>query len=109
MSLAPTGKEPASPAGGDVRARSAAHGDRRVLSSARLVLDVIASSGGRDMRLSELARRMHLRGHSQVETSELIVTLLDRGLLTSDETTLLLTDIGWGVASRRTPSNRVRA
>lgn len=57
----------------------------------------------------ELARRMHLRGHSPVATNEIVVTLLGRGMLTSDETTLLMTDIGWGVAARRTPSNRVRA
>lgn len=68
------------------------------------MLDVIASAGGCDMALSELARRMHLRGYSPAETNGLIVALVERGLLTSDETTLRMTAIGWQIARRRTPS-----
>ena len=103
VSLAQAELEPASPTSGAV------YRVRRLVSSARLALDVIASTGSRDMGRSELARRMRQRGHSPVETNEIVVTLLGRGLLTSDDTTLVMTDTGWGVAARRTPSNRVRA
>lgn len=88
--------------------RSASHLVRRSISSARLVLDVIASTGRRQMALHELARRMLLRGHSSVETTKFVIKLRDRGFLTSDEITVLVTDIGWQVTTRRTPSNRAK-
>ena len=109
MSIARLENEPPSPAPGDVPARSTTHTVRRFLSSARLVLDVIASTGCRDMGRGELDRRMSLRGHGLVETNKMIVLLLWRGMLTADDTTLVMTDIGCGVAAKRTPSNRVRA
>ena len=101
--------EPASPTGGDVQARSASHGVRRLLSSSRLVLDVIASTGRRDMAPSELARRMQPRGYGPLNTNDIVAVLLQRGLLVSDGTTLLVTDIGWQVTTRRTPPNRASA
>ena len=61
------------------------------------------------MSRGELARRMHPRGHSPIDTREIVVMLLRRGLLTADEYTLHMTDTGWGVAMKRTPSNRAKA